>query len=500
MIDSIYIPKQTITQSAGGVNSAAQVFTQSKFTKIEPNDTNYFCFNMPVFNINGATLNYYEQSLDAVSTNVENGKQYTLEFLENLFSLSGITLLNHELFRVKFEYYKEFLNDSHNSTLKSKIINNLNTPLITFSDVMTGATGVYSSLVSSNYNFTFPVKIKPSGNYTLELFQDKGQYLINPKFIFPKPLDQTYGDVWFLSGSSLQRLYNAPSQYELLSSSLQEHTISGNTAMSGATVKGAFFTYFVPPQKPDLNVSGGNGTKSVEGVLSTYSPTFNFNNVADGDYYRLQVSFNIDDFTFSDPNKGDYYINKQEGDADFVRTYSTSLTPNKKFIYRVGNTKELKNIFGVKQAMTAWTDAVEAETANDGSVTMSGTSYLNYIGGNIASGVTIQLIGVYTNSSVDIFVDSIDDTTIFTEQNSSIIPNKPTISYLITTGADGSYSFNGIEGGTYSMIITPPSELADAYSIQRKTINISSSIQLDIILSILWSNNQITFSYPATFL
>lgn len=500
MIDSIYIPKQIITQTAGQTNSAAQVFAQSRYTKLSPNSTEFFCFNMPVYDIDGATLEYYQQNLSSLSTNISNGKQYTLMFSENQSSLSGVTLLNHELYRIKFEDYKELLNDPANVALKTKIINNLNTPLITFSDVMTGSTGVYDSLDSGNYSFTFPVKIKPSGNYTLELFQDKGQYFIDPKFIFPKPLDQTYGDVWFVSGSSLQRLYNAPNPYELLSSSLQEHTITGNTIMSGTTVKGAFFTYFVPPQKPNLNVSGGDSTKSVEGTLATFSPTFNFSNVADGDYYRLQVSYNVDDFSFIDLSKVDYYINKQEGDADFVRTYSTSLVPNKKFIYRIGNVKEIKNIFGVKQAQTIWSETVQAETANDGTLTMSGTTYKNYIGGSIISGVTIQLVGVYTNSSVDIFVDSLDDATIFTEKNSSIIPNQPTVNYLVTTGADGSYSFNGIEGGTFTMIVTPPQEIADAYPIQRRTINLSSSIQLDIILSILWSNDQITFDYPTTFL
>ena len=50
------------------------------------------------------------------------------------------------------------------------------------------------------------------------------------------------------------------------------------------------------------------------------------------------------------------------------------------------------------------------------------------------------------------------------------------------------------------MIITPPVDFIYAYSTQQKTINISSSTQLDIVLSILWSNTEITFAYPTTFL
>ncbi len=525
MINSIYIPKLIKTQTTGNNDSVAQAFSQNKYVRISPRTTNVFAFENPVFNIEGASINYYEQSLQAISYNLNNGKEYIINFTGNTFSLSGITTLHHELYRVTYEDFTAAQLDNTSTAFTQSIVSAINEPLITFVDVTSGSTGVFNNLSASRYSFTFPTQVKPTGGYTIDLFRDKSQYFIHPKFIFPKAINNTIGQIQTISGdtsgsTTIVTLSEYPTEsYEFLEANLPDHTITGATPFSGLTVRGAFFTYFVPPKKPNLEVGGGDSTNPVVGAQSTFSPTYNFNNVDDGDYYRLQVTYNVTDYTFADSSKADFTINKQDGDAEFVRTYSTPLTPNQQFLYRIGNTKEIVNLFGVKQSITTWSNYVQAETANDGRFSLSGICYRNYVlattytadtfgnltlvsGGTELSGVTLQLIGIASNSSVDLSVDSKTDSRIFTPVNSVLDSNAivGVATYTTTSGVDGTFDFGRVEGGTYTLRITPPIEYINAYSIQTQTISITEDSDLEIVLGIIWGNNIIDFSFPATFL
>lgn len=522
MIDSIYITKTVRSQVTGDNNSVAQAFSQNHWARIYSPMTTIFNFESPVYYLEGATYDYYGQTRDSVSFNLNNGKEYTFVFSANTFSISGITTLNHELYRIDFDKYKEALFDSSGTAFTQSVSSSITTPLVTFIESCSGSTGVAANIVSERYDFTFPTQVKPSNNYVLDLFKDRAQYFINPKFIFPRPIDRTIGQVQTYSGTpneELITLYEYPyDQNIFLTSSLGEHVITGNTIFSGSTVKGAFFTYFVPPQKPNLNVGGGNSTNPVQGNLPTFSPTWNFNNTDDGDYYRLQVTYDITDYTFSTSNVADFKINKQAGDAEFVRTFSKPLTPNTSFLYRIGNTKEITNIFGVKQNLTTWSDYIQATTANDGRFALSGTTYRNYkwdgeldvlnniiTGATWISGVTLELSGQYSNSSIDIFVDYAADSSIFNEINvnltsGAISQNNTSVVATCTSDANGNFDFGRIEGGTYTLRVVPPAEFVDWFPVQTITINISSSTRLDIILSIIWGNTVLDFMTPTTFL
>lgn len=516
MIDSVNIRKIIKSQSTGTADSVAQAFSQNYYTKISPKLSDIFEFEYPAYNLEGATYQYYAQNLNSLSTNLNNGKTYSLNFTANTESISGLTILQHELYRIDYEDFKEAMLDSGGSAFTETMLSSIANPLIVFTDTCSGTTGVAANMIGNKYSYTFPTRVKPAGNYTIELFKDKSQYFIDSKFVFPKPVDNTIGDILTYSGESsgnslVQLIDYYKSEHEFISATLGEHTISGNTPFSGLTIRGAFFTYIVPPQKPVLNVGGGNQTNPVSGSLPTFSPTWNFNNVNDGDYYRLQVTYDTTDFNFQDSSKVDFYINKQEGEAEFVRTYSTPLTPNQDFLYRVGNTKEITNIFGVRQAITTWADSVQARTANDGRYNLSGTTYRAYIwdgvlttGGTITgatwiSGVTLELIGIQSNSSVDLFVDTIAETTIFQEINTSISQQSSVITTTYSD-ANGNFDFGRIDGGTYTLRITPPVDYVLLYPTTTRTINISGDSDIDIILSIIWGNTLIDFSEPQTFL
>lgn len=516
MIDSVNIPKIIKSQSTGTADSVAQAFSQNYFARIGSTQKGYFAFEYPVYNIDGATYKYYEQSLNAISYNINNGKTYSLTFTSNTESISGLTILNHEIYKIEYEDFKNASIDNSGSAFTENVLNSLANPLIIFTDYCSGGTGVAASMVGNKYTYTFPTRVKPEGNYTIELFKDKSQYFIDSKFIFPRLNNRNIGDIIALTGeteTTVQLVDYYKTEYSFISSSLGSHIITGNTPFSGLTVNGAFFTYFVPPQKPNLNVGGGRKLNPVSGNLSTFSPTWNFNNVDDGDLYRLQVTYDITDYTFNDSSKVDFFINKQNGGPEFVRTYSTPLTPNKDFLYRIGNTKEITNIFGVRQSITTWTDYVQATTANDGKFVLSGSTYLGRIddgiltsGGTITgattiSGVTLELIGLYSNSSVDLFVDTKSNRTIFQEVNSSLgISTNSQIVSSVVSDANGNYDFGRIDGGTYTIRIIPPLEYANAYDTSTRIINISQDTDFDVVLSILWGSTSVTFADPWIFL
>jgi len=507
-----YIPQSIISQSTGSQEGVSQAFAQNTFAFNSPKTINPFIIDLPTFSIEGATYLYYDETTTRISSDINLGKQYTLIFTGNTSTLSGISTLNHELYKITYDSYTEALLDNSSSAFTETITESIQSPFITFID---SASTVNSEIAGNRYKVIFPIKIKQSNSYTINLFEDKAQYFINPIFTFNKPNDLTIGAIQTITGSSedqsvIQILDYYRDQYTLTKSSSLTHTISGNTPFSGLTVRGAYFCYIIPPKKPNLKVSDGNKQISVQGLQPTFSPQFNFNNVEDGDYYRLQVTYDNNDYTFQSPTVANFYINrmfKGRIDSDTVVTYSTPLTPNKKFLYRIGNTRELNDLFGVKQALTTWSDIINAETANDGKFTLSGTCYVNNVSGATLSGVTIELIGVYSNSSVDILVDSPRSKTVAREITTAIDKNNLSTSSsqsttIATTTSDqnGVYNFGRIDGGTYLLRVTPPIDFNDVYNVTTQQITILGDTNIDVFLGIVWGNNIINFTYPATFL
>lgn len=400
------------SQTTGDRDSVSQVLTQNTLARYNTiTRGSVFDFNYPVYNIEGATFDYYGKDYNSISYDITNGKIYSLIFTENTNSLSGNNLLSHVLYRITLDDYNNFLIDP--STFGTAFGNRLSIPLISITEPCSGIT-----LNTGVYTYSFPTQYKDVGSFTQEIFEDKFQYLLDDVISFYQNNDLTIGDAYYL-GNNLtsdgyplpERLYLEPSAQTMISSNLGPQTITGNTATSGYTFQGAFFTYFVPPKKPNLNVSGGRQLIAVQGNVTTLSPIFNFNNTDDGDYYVLEVNYDTADTPFSGSNIYSYTINKQAGDAEFVRTFSTPLRANDNFIYRIGNTKELVNIFGNKQSITTYSDTIQANISSTGQYTFSGTTWRNmvsdtYYGYYHMSGVTVEAQSTfaktyYVNTSVD---------------------------------------------------------------------------------------------------
>ncbi|HWY33729.1 MAG TPA: hypothetical protein VNX68_03735, partial [Nitrosopumilaceae archaeon] len=331
---------------------------------------------------------------------------------------------------------------------------------------------------------------KPIGGYTQDLFMDKSQFFIDSTFLFEMPVNQTIGDVQTLSGNQVVQLYNMPySSTTFVQTSNNQHIITGGTFV-GTSISGATFTYFVPPKKADLFVV--NNQPAVIGTLNTFAPIFSFNNVEDADYYKIQVSYDVNDAAFTGATTI-IKFSSQPGNAEYVRTVAAALTPNAKFLYRVGNTKEIINLFTVKQNVTTWSESFSAETSNDGTFELSGHTYLNRVGTPL-SGVSVTITVLTTISSVDLGSDTLTDPSVTSEVTSPLGAGVGT-SITVLSDANGFYDFSKINGGLYNIVFATSTPLI--YPTQTFNIIISNTTNLDVIFSIVWGNTSIMMSDPS---
>jgi hypothetical protein len=278
-----------------------------------------------------------------------------------------------------------------------------------------------------------------------------------------------------------------------LDSASRIETITGGT-FSGATISGASFTYFVPPKKADINVV--NDAPAVEGSLRTFAPIFSFKNVEDGDYYNIQVNYNTGDTSFT----GDttvFRAPRQPGNAEYVRTFAVAVSPNEEFLYRIGNAKEIINMFGVKQFVVTWSEFVYAISSNDGNFVLSGYAYSNILGGTGIENVAITINVLTSNSTVDLGSDVVTDPSVASAVSNPLGGGVGT-SVTVLTDANGYYSFGRITGGFYSM--TAQHEDPITYPTQTTTIYLTEDTEVDFVFSILWGNTTVDFLQPYTFI
>jgi len=100
------------SQTTGSKDSVSQVFTQNILARQNVvSKSNVFEFDYPVYEIEGATFDYYGKDYNSISYDITNGKIYSLLFSANTQSLSGINTLNHVLYRITLEDYNNFLNN-----------------------------------------------------------------------------------------------------------------------------------------------------------------------------------------------------------------------------------------------------------------------------------------------------------------------------------------------------------------------------------------------------
>lgn len=511
------IERNIVSRTSGSGDSLSQTFYSNALALSQDGQTSPFEFDVPTYILNGATFDFYNQTTEGISASLNNIKTLLFLFSGNTQALSGATKMRHDVYRIDYNTFSAFTNapfvsgatattvtgiaqsaqttsaatqGTVVSTPTTDIFSAITNPIYTLFEDVSGST----FLVGTAHTLTLPQKIKPAGQYTQDLFMDKAQYFVDSTFMFDLPLDQTVGDVQMLSGNQIVELYNMPfSSNTFIQSTNSTHTVTGGT-LSGTSISGANFTYFTPPKKADIFVV--DGIPAVTGSLNTFSPIFAFKNVEDGDYYKVQVSYNTGDTAFT----GDTTIFKfqpQPGNAEYVRAVGAAVTPNSEFLYRVGNTKEIINLFQVKQNVTTWSESVYAIAANDGTYILSGHTWLGHIGGSPISSVTVSLTVQTSISNVDLGSDTLVDPSI-TSESTSPLGGGVGSTVSVYSDSSGYFTFGKINGGNYTVTAVHPDPIN--FPTQTFNIFITSSTNLDIIFSILWGNTNIDFTQPYTFL
>jgi hypothetical protein len=337
----------------------------------------------------------------------------------------------------------------------AKIKNLLTNPVLTI-------TATTSGISSDTYILFLDEYQKSIGGFQQQMYEDYAQYFITTQFVFDREL---YVDLYdFCQIDSNKNIVPVDvQQYFQESTPIESYVIPSGT-FSGFTVYGNFFTYFLIPNKPKWE------TPYVTGQLNTFSPMFLWSNTDDGDSYLLQITYStgssqsFSGTVYSYPiDKASSNLSTEEmlnlptGDwsiaqkaTQTVREYSVPLAYGQTFWYRIGNVKELTNMFGVKQKVITFSDEASATTTLSsyaGQVYVQADSphvadlstivYPEYLDGGVTLPPTYSLSGTVSGSVVT---------------GATIILLYPTSSYVTTTtDLFGNYLFTQLNAGTYGI-------------------------------------------------
>ena len=515
-----------IQRTVGNSESTSQYFYKNAIVKPKFPKTLPFEYKIPTFNPSGASFDFYSQNIHAISTNFNNKKILRFNWLNGTSSLSGTNIWRQEIYRLPYDIYEQFLNSTGDTQIDflNQINSFVNEPLITIDLPASSVT-----TINGFYDFEIPEIVKPTNSFAEQLFLDKSQYFIDSKLIFNRTINNTIGDFIFptpFDGEEIIPPLDIENQYvglndegfvtsitastlgqfkEVISQGKSFQIEQGvNELVTGLTINGAYFVYFVVPQKPNLDVL--NGQPSTQGMLDTFSPIFNFNTVDDGDYYRLQINYDINDVSFSGNQRAVFFIDKQPGDPEFIRSFSTPLNPAQDFIYRIGNTKEIINIFDVKQNVTTWSKIVSANTANDGTYNVSGYVYQTYyqdgtpidplLGGiPVISSATVNFFVVTNTSAVDLGADVPTDSSILGEVTQSLGGGVGS-SFSAITDVNGYYQISNVPGGYNQITVTSPISISGnpIFSSATQLVDITQDVGKNFNLTIYWGFSGITFA------
>ena len=511
------IQDQIINKTSGDNSSSSQYMFQNTIIKPDYTGANLFQYKIPTFNPSGASFNYYSQTVDTISTNISNEKILRFNWLDGTESLSGTNVWRQELYKIPYDTFYQFVNStgSTQQSLADSIDTLLNTPFVTLDLQASAITNV------GYYDYTLPQIVKPTNDFAQQLFLDKAQYFIDSKLIFNRNIDNSLGDFIYetpfdptstvppftaLTGQQQYILYNGDGNIAAITASTlaqfqtviseglnSKITYGINDLITGKTVNGAYFVYFEVPHKPNIDVL--NGAPSVKGLLDTFTPIFDFNTVDDGDYYQLAINYDLNDVSFTGNQKATFVIPQQPGDANFIRTYSTALKPASYFMYKSGNTKEIINIFNVKQNVTTWGRIETGYTANDGKYNVSGYVYQTYLyDGPPISSATISLYVVTNTSTIDLGADTPTDSDISGGIVQSLGGGVGD-SFSALTDVNGYYEIENIPGGYVQVTVTSPISTSGnpIFSSSTALVNITQDFGKDFSLSIHWGNSGLTF-------
>lgn len=348
-----------------------------------------------------------------------------------------------------------------------------------------------TGITTNIYDLVFDEYVKNNGNYKTKLFNDRDQYIIDTNFIFNIEITPGLTDFEVIGSDGLitNQTYNST----VIGTTTSDEEVINQGEFAGLNFKGGeYFSYFEVPDKPVFEYP------TPTGQINTFTPEIFWSNGEGADSYLVQVSYNTGDtgftgavFAYPIPKLDEYKevansklidTNSEFSSNKTIRKFQLSLKTNKCLIYRVGNVKELINMFGVRQSVVTFSDTlslctqvepiktyVYTESDSPYSPTITGFenppsleaesplsiySFSGIVSGSIVTGATMQL--VYPNSN---FINT-------------------------TTSAIGEFDFGALNEGTYTL-----NTMYRGYALDSRSITINSDTNLLFDIEILWNNN-----------
>ncbi len=360
----------------------------------------------------------------------------------------------------------------------------LTEPVYSLSASTTGITTNIYDLVLDEY-------IKNNGDFKTKLFNDRDQYIIDTNFIFNIQLTPGLTELEVVGddGSITNQAYSST----VIGSTTSDEEVIEKGEFAGLSFKGGeYFSYFEVPDKPVFEYP------TPTGQINTFTPEIFWSNGEGADSYLVQVSYNTGDtgftgavFAYPIPKLDEYKevsnsklsdTNSEFSSNKTIRKYQLSLKTNKCLIYRVGNVKELINIFGVRQSVVTFSDTLslctQVEPIKTYVYSESDSPYTPVIAGLITppSLLSESPLGDYILSGI------VSGSTVTGATIQLIYPNSNIVN--TTTSLLGEFSFSSLEDGTYTL-----NTIYRGYALDSRSVVINSDTSLFFDIQILWDNN-----------
>lgn len=548
------IEREIRFKTVGTKDTVSQVFYNNIYFDSKPVATPFFSFYKPKFYTYGGTLNYYSQDPYAIFTNLVrppirfvfsshteslSGDSY---FLHEIYRLDYDTyklfsdnqlddkqnVVNNESLNLTRPIStssptsptanlgasnRQFINSEtlkfgnnpipvpekfFGSALTTKdfatIQNFLSVPLL----IITAST---SAITGNIYDLFLEQSIKKFGNYKSELFLDKSQYIINSKIVFNVNVNKNYSDFFSLLDTGGSRPFQSSwnDVVTITATNSIPHTINDGP-FSGMIVSGNYFTYFVVPDKPKLEYP------IMSGQLTTFTPEFRWSNGDNADSFVVQINYNTGDTGFTG-TVYNYPVEKKIENSHIVRstskdsttelatdktiyTFQVAMKSNKSFLYRVGNSKELIDIFDVRRNVVTFSDYFMAISQPEPIKT--------YVYIESDSKQVVEIAGYSHPPSLDYESEvaefslsgHVSGSTVTGATMQLLCPNSSTIS--TTTDLTGLYSFSGLETGSYTLTTN-----YRGYQQDVRTFTLNSNTALNFKLHLLWGDSVDTWGKMA---
>lgn len=374
------VPLTRNFRTAGSNSGNAHVFYNNNYVLEGLEDRVPDIYVLPSFSTSTGTYDYYGSDPRSIFV-IFTRPSLSLTFTANTTVFTSDTRLQtirQEIYKIKnseVEQYRSRRDPASWKVVADTILN----PLITYSAATSAITSAFTFSVLPD-QFT-----KPENRYTEELFEDRDQYFINTRFVFSvtgstsgATSGSTSGSTSGTTGTTITHVVDLDSDGNLISIpysastfviSNDRRSLISSGSWSGLTVHGLFFTCFQPPSKP-IVVFPFVATAITQN--DTFTPTFNFSNVEDGDKFVLEVTYDMSDtgFTNTSTYSGvtQYYRDKTDNSEEQtvdktntqavgserttslrIRRINAPIRPGSYFLYRIGNVKFINNIFDVEQ-------------------------------------------------------------------------------------------------------------------------------------------------------